>query len=655
MSSIINIDFETCSTVDLRRVGVFKYAESDDTDVICGCYTLPGDNAARAWVPSRTGYNMPIDLRGAAATIGSEIHTWNAGFEYSIWDLLARRHRWAMPRADQFHCTMARAAYWALPASLALAGEVVGVEETKATARGLMLQMSRPRGFDIVDGNPIWWHRTDSKKLDDLVEYCRRDVLAERAIGRVLRPLPEIERRTWLLDQEMNRRGIHVDLELTESLSRVVEQATVKLRADLRRVTRAAVTSLTEVPAFGLWLQKQGIDLPNLRRESLTRLYYTMEDGPAKEAIGIRLSGVRTSTRKLQALKDATCKDGAIRGITRYFGAPRTGRWSGAGGANVQPQNVPRPIIKDVETATRIIRSGASAADLELLYEESAMDIVMSCLRSCFVAPRGHKLVVPDFSQIEARVLATLAGQQDVLEVFARNEEDIYSYDARMLGSSNRQLGKVTRLGLGYQMGPERFVATAATYGVNLDIGAAIDIVVDWRRTNSNITSFWFALDDALRALIDAPPLTQYAVGAIRLGKNRGGTAILVYLPSGRLLIYRNLHLVPSDRDKPAMVYTGVSQATKRWGLIKLYGGKLAENITQAVARDVMRDAMLVAAENGFDLRLTVHDELIALAADDAAPEVFERLLEIMRKPPTWLPTLPVWASGYISQRYRKG
>jgi DNA polymerase bacteriophage-type len=654
VSSIIHIDFETCSTVDLPRVGVFKYVEHPDTDVTCAAYTLPGEREPRTWVPSRAGYTMPVDLRRAVATVDAEIHTWNAGFEDSIFDLLARRHRWARPRSDQLHCTMARAAYWGLPASLEKAGEALAVEETKLIgSRRLMLQMARPRDFDPIDGKPVWWHRTDSQKLDELVDYCRQDVIAERAIARRLKPMPPVERRTWLLDQEMNRRGIHVDLELTEKLGHVVADAALGLRRDLIRVTGGAVRSLNEIKNFSLWLEQQGVKLETMRREPLERLYYTMSDCPARDAIRIRLDGARTSTSKLQTLMEATCSDGTVKGLLRYFGAGRTGRWSGAGGAKVQPQNLPRPVIKDTAAAIRCVLRGATADDLDLVYPESAMTVASSCLRGCFVAPAGYKLVVADFSQIEARVLAALAGQQDVLEIFARNE-DVYTYDARQLGSDNRQLGKTTRLGLGYQMGPERFVTTAASYGITLDFDQALRIVVDWRAANRNIVGFWYALDEALRALIAAPPNSECTVGPIRLVKNRKG-AVLVYLPSGRPLVYRQLQFIPSNRDQPGMAYLGVSQITKQWGLIKLYGGKCAEHITQATARDTLRDTMLAAADRSIDLRFTNHDEPVALAITKDAPATLDLLLELMRKSPAWLPTLPVWADGFITERYRKG
>ena len=654
MSSIIHIDFESCSTVDLQKVGVFKYIEHDTTDVTCACYTLSGDQEPRTWVPIRDGYAMPVDLRRAVATVDAEVHGWNIGFEHSIFDMLARRHRWALPRDEQYHCTMARAAYWGLPGSLKKAGEALELDETKLTdSRRLMLQMARPRDLDPIDGVPIWWHRTDSQKLDELVDYCRQDMIAERAIARRLKPMPAIERQTWLLDQAMNRKGVHVDLELTEKLGRVVDDAAQSLRRELIAVTGGAVRSLNEIKNLSLWLEKQGVKLETMRRELLERTYSTLPDGPARDAIRIRLDGARTSTSKLQTLKEATCSDGTVKGLLRYFGAGRTGRWSGAGGAKVQPQNLPRPLIRDAAEAIRCVLRSATAEDLDMVYPESPMTVASSCLRGCFIAPPGHRLVVADFSQIEARVLAALAGQQDVLEVFASGQ-DVYTYDARALGSDNRQLGKTTRLGLGFQMGPERFITTAAGYGITLDFDLALRIVVDWRAANSNIVAFWYALDDALRALIDAPPNSECTVGPIRLVKNRKGV-VMVYLPSGRPLIYRELQLIPSNRDKPGMAYQGVSQTTNRWGLIKLYGGKLTENLVQAAARDVMRDAMLAAAERGIDLRLTVHDELIALARTADAPAVLELLLELMRKPPTWLPMLPVWASGFIADRYRKG
>lgn len=655
----ISIDFETSSTIDLRRVGVFRYIEEPATTVTCGTYLLPGDNAPRAWVPTRDGWRMPVDLRRAVATVGARLKCWNAQFEFCIFSLLHDRHGWLMPAPEQFVCTMANAAYAGLPAALDKAGAVLQVDETKAvSARGLMLRMARPRSYDMVTGATTWWHLDDPDRLDELVAYCGRDTLAERAIGRVLKPLPEIERRTWLLDQKMNRKGIDVDTELAGALARLVGQASRRLKDEMAEVTGGAVTSANQVTQLALWLKTHGVELPDLRGKTLQVALASLPEGAAQTAIRVRLDAAKASTAKLRALADARCRDGTVKGITRYYGAGRTGRWSGAGGARVQPQNLPRGTTRRLDQVIAAVLAGVDIDGLELLFDGNAMSIAASCLRACFVAPPGHRLIAADLSQIEARVLAALAGQQDILDVY-RSGEDVYTYDARKIGSDNRQLGKALRLGLGFQMGAARFVSAAALHGIAISEDEARPVVDDWRRNNPKITGLWYALDDAFRQLIDARPGTVYAINDGVLKLERTTAAILMRLPSGRLLVYREPRLICPDPenqpDRLEAVFSGVSQFTKQWSVLKVYGGRLAENATQAAARDVMRDAMLAADEAGIDLRLTVHDEIIAVAPAAHARAHLDRLLEIMRRVPPWLTNLPVDAAGYIADRYRKG
>ena len=272
-------------------------------------------------------------------------------------------------------------------------------------------------------------------------------------------------------------------------------------------------------------------------------------------------------------------------------------------------------------------------------------------------AANDNEFICVDFSQIEARVLAWLAGQNDILDVF-RSGKDVYVYTAAKIGSTNRQLGKVCVLGLGFGMGPDKFVQTALLMGgLTLTSEFALQTVRDWREANAKIVGFWYALDDAFRQAIKAPVGSKFPVGKIVI--ERGRDAIGILLPSrSRRLIYRNPRLVPNPQSfhpsKTEIVYDGVSQYTKLWGPVKTYGGKLAENITQAVARDVMAAALLILDQMGIDLRLTVHDEIIAVALARAAAKVLASVLQVMRTPPPWALDLPVGAEGWHGKRYRK-
>jgi DNA polymerase len=266
------------------------------------------------------------------------------------------------------------------------------------------------------------------------------------------------------------------------------------------------------------------------------------------------------------------------------------------------------------------------------------------------------ELVCADFSQIESRVLAWLAGQQDILDVFASGQ-DVYVHTAKKIGSNNRQLGKVCVLGLGFGMGWSKFIDTAALMGgLVLDEDYARDVVKTWRDANYKISAFWRNLDDAFRTLVEMAPGSKIPVGHVVL--ERGTEALAIRLPAGRKLIYRNPRLEPNPEayhpSKTDIVYDGVQQYSKKWGAVRTYGGKIAENVTQAVARDVMAAAMLELDAKGVDLRLTVHDEIIAIASAEEAAATLELVLEVMRTPPPWAHDLPVNAEGWHGRRYKK-
>ena len=378
----LHIDLETTSTVNLRKTGVFRYAEDPDTHVICACFKWqPG--AVQVWRP---GDQVPPAIYYAVEQ-GEPIHAHNAQFEATMWaKVLGPRHGWPVPSYDQFHCSMAQASYWGLPAALGDAGEALGLDITKdKTAHALMMRMSRPRGIDD-DGTIHWWHEEDPQKLADLIEYCKRDVLAEKALSDALPPLPEDERAVWLLDQKMNRKGLRVDVELVEAMSRVINRANRDFAERMQEITGGDVKGPTAVAALGLWLSEKGVRLPDLKADTVDQAVEKLPDGPARDALRIRQDGSKTSTSKLKAFREAVCADGNVRGLLRYYGAARTGRWSGAGGARVQLQNLAKPTIKHVENAIALIKAGATPSDLELLFPESAMGVVASCMRGVLCA-----------------------------------------------------------------------------------------------------------------------------------------------------------------------------------------------------------------------------------------------------------------------------
>jgi DNA polymerase bacteriophage-type len=382
----VHLDLETCSVVDLRRTGVYRYAEDPETHVICGCFSRSDTHVedVDVWLP---GMPVPTVIEQAVAE-GGVFHCWNAQFEAAMWvGVLGPRHGWPVPAPEQFDCTMARSMYWGWPGSLDLAGEAMGLPVQKdKEGHALMLRMARPRAYND-DGTPRWWHLEDADKLNREVKYCMDDVRTEKLACHRLPPLPPQERKLWLLDQKMNRAGLPVDMVLVETMQRVARDAEAALKAAMKELTGGAVSGPQSHAALAKWLADQGIALPDLRADTVKTWIKKLPDCPARDVLILRRDGAKASVAKLKAFAEAVCRDGHVRGMLRYYGAGRTGRWSGAGGAKVQPHNLVRGTIKRPDTAIDMMLAGHGADDLELLFEDSALGVIASCLRGVFACP----------------------------------------------------------------------------------------------------------------------------------------------------------------------------------------------------------------------------------------------------------------------------
>lgn len=649
---VLSIDFETASRADLKKVGAVKYAKDPSTRVLCMAWRFDG-GARSIW---REGDAFPAEVLGHVYS-GGTVRGWNVGFEHAIWNYTLIRQLGspavAILQLEQLDDTMARAAYWGLPLSLDQAGPALRLPFRKdKDGHALMLRMSRPRRIN-ADGSVSWWHLEDPEKFNRLCDYCLQDVLVESEVASRLPPLPDRERAIWLLDKRINLRGVKVDLALADHLQRITDEALAALDVRLSNLTGGALTKTTQTARMLAYAASLGYALPSLDRTSVEEGLKTAAGGsPLHTLLLIRQESAKASTAKIRAAVTAA-DHGFLYGLLQHYGALRTGRWAGR---IFQPQNLPRPQIKNVDAAIACAMAGASAADLELLFGVSPLTIVSACLRGLLIADDDGAFVVPDFSQIEARVNPWLAGQTDILDVFARGD-DVYVYTAAKIGSTDRQLGKVMVLGLGFGMGPDKFMDTAAMSRVILSPQEAQDNVSAWRTANDRTVQFWWDCDKAARRIAKGER------GPIRVGAQdttfyRRGRSMVIRLPSSRELVYRDIRLETDHvTGKDSLVYNGVHQTTRTWTAIRTYGGKLVENIVQAVARDVMADAMLAVEADplGPEIVLTVHDELIALAPLKTAPAVLDLILAAMRRAPSWAPGLPVWAEGWWGPRYRKG
>jgi DNA polymerase bacteriophage-type len=666
---ILSIDFETASTVDLRRAGAQTYAEDPTTRVLCMAWAFD-DEPVSVW---REGDPFPPKVL-AHISAGGLVRAWNAAFELAIWNNCLWRQ---LCVADPFHelkivqvrDTMAQAAYYGLPLSLDMAGPAAGLAISKSkTGHALMLRMCRPRSVDPLSGVATWWHQTDPQKFDELCDYCGQDVEVERAIAAVLPPLPPAELAVWQLDQTMNLRGVGVDYLFVAQMKTLALAAAADVNFEVSTLTAGLVPTVTSTAKLLGYLHNVGYPHADLQKGTVAaRLDDAGCAGAERELLELRAGGAKTSAAKLDAMLGASVvrgKVGRVRGMLQYYGASRTGRWAGR---LIQLQNMPRGELADQDTVDRAVTAvaqDASPATLRLLFGASPLAVVSTLLRSCIVAAPGHKLVAADFAQIEARVLPWLAGAHGILDLFRRGGDIYKDAAAGIFGcrsadvtKAQRQIGKVAVLALGFAGGKGAFQTMAQNYGLKVSDTEAENIKLAWREANPQTVALWADLDKAARGAIGAGPGPVFRAGE-HLRLSMWGPHLVMILPSNRALFYREARVI-ADPDRPGgsvVTYVGTNQYTRKWERLRTYGGKLAENATQAVARDVMAAAMLEVVAQGVraGLILTVHDELLAEAEDLQAQGALDHILKIMRTPPPWAHDLPVDAEAWAGQRYRK-
>lgn len=701
----LNIDFETRSTLDLRKTGVYPYAQCPDTDIWCMAFAF-GDGdvdlipfADADW---QDPWYAPALQRIAEHVLeGGEVWAWNAQFERIIWNwiLTPRYGMPPLPRA-QVYDTAAEAAALALPRSLNGAAQALGIAmEKDMEGRRLMLQMSKPRRKKPL----TWWE--DVERREKLYEYCRQDVRVEREIGKLTRPLSSFEREVYLLDQLANDRGVRIDVPLVNAAKSMATVAMDEADESLRILTDGAAAGVTKVADITAWVRAQGVDVPNLRKDTVRDLLASETLDPTVEAVlQLRQDAGKTSVSKLNAMLSALCDDFRVRGLLLYHGAS-TGRWAGK---LVQPQNFPRPELDAEKYIQAVLEEDFGAID------EPVMKVISSMLRSMLRAGDGRRYVAGDYSQIEARVLAWIAGQEDLVELF-RSGGKIYETMAAFIfdmdvedvakDSFERQIGKNSVLGAGFQMGADRFAEQVwEQTGIVLDRGARVarckhcDYVhanvplggkkADWdflpccpkmaletvevlrpdlaaqaitgyRTLYGKIPQFWRDIERAAIAAVQDPGSIQICGrnGAIRYTMR--GNILWCILPSGRMLAYfspelkmRRLPEPYEDIEKLSLSFVGVDGMTRKWRRQHTYGGHLTENVVQAMARDLMAGAMLRLEAAGYPVILTVHDEVLTepLVGHGSVGE-FERIMTTL---PPWAEALPVAAEAWEGERYRK-
>lgn len=634
---VVSVDFETRSAVDLRKTGVYKYAADPSTDIWCMAYKAPWSDDVLVWLPSDE-----IDTRLEDWIVeGGVLSAWNANFERTIWnEVMVGRYQWPSTRIKQWRCTMAQASAMGLPRALGQAASVLGVEEQKDKAgAALMLRMARPRKVN-ADGSYTWWNTKD--KIDTLVAYCRQDVRTELSVAETLNAMPDSERRLYQLDQRVNDRGVKVDLDLIERVSKLANSASENIDAEIKRLTNGQVKAATNAMDLTAWLRSYGLQVKSVDKQTVTRMLGMEKLHPIiKQVLRLRQDGAKSSTAKYEAMVNAANADNRMRGLLMYHGAA-TGRWSGR---LVQPQNFPRPQKKQDELDQIIAKLKAD----EDVSEHGAGTVLASdLLRSMLIAEDGHRLMFADYSAIEARVLAWVAGQTDLVETF-RNGGDVYKEMASAIYSINvenvtdgqRQVGKMAILGCGYGMGGKRFAEQCATMGINVDEDEAKRIVAVYREKNDRIAQYWRDSENEFVEMVKG-------AGRVR--------SVGLLLPSGRSLTYHNPRIIQRETPWGAMRDTAqvdtLNSVTRQWVSQIIWGGLLTENVVQATARDLMATAMMALELKGYNVILSVHDEIISEVPDDFGS--LEEMIDIMTRCPSWADGCPINAEGKEGKRYRK-
>jgi len=654
----LSVDFETRSAIDLTKTGVYRYAEDASTDVWCMAWAL-GEAEPSMWRP---GDPVPA-LLDAWVRDGSPLRAWNAQVERTIWnEILVKRYQFSPTTREQWFCTAAEARAMALPGKLADAAIVLGVEEQKdAAGSRLMMQMAKPRRT-LPDGRFEWWATAD--RMQRLMDYCRQDVRTERAVFQQIRPLAERERNVFLLDQGINDRGVLIDQSLALAAKDVAAEATKAANARLLEITKGKAKSVTDIGGILTWLRSQGVESDSLDKASVAEMKTRKIGAEALEVLTIREELGKTSVKKIDSMLGAACADGRVRGTLLFHGAA-TGRWAGR---LVQPQNFPRG---NVENPEQYIPAVLSRSVNEIDLHHPPLEVVSALLRAMLHAGPGNELVAADFSAIEARVIAWMAGEQWRLEVFATHGQ-IYEASASMMfgvpwsefqdyidrGKKHplRAKGKVSELALGFQGGVGALQAMGAEKE-GLTIEEMQDSVKRWRAASPNIVKLWAQMERAALAAVEEPgSIHEAGVGAGRVKFKKSAGFLWMLLPSGRRLAYAKPHLIdkitPWGKTVKALAAWGQNSVTKRWQQTDLYGGILTENAVQAIAADLLFEAMMRVEAAGMPIIMSVHDEIVCeVPKGRASAEELERVMSIA---PVWATGLPLAAEGWVGERFKK-
>ncbi|EOS27974.1 hypothetical protein C807_04005 [Lachnospiraceae bacterium 28-4] len=645
MERVLEMDIESFSDVDLIKCGVYAYADSPAFEILLFAWSFDGGETQI--IDLAQGEKLPAEVEEAIFDVSVTKTAYNANFERTC--LSKHFGRYIPP--ESWHCSAVQAAMLALPRSLEDVGRVLGLDEQKMKeGKELIRYFCIPCKPTKANGGRMRNLPCHAPEKWELFKtYCKRDVDVEKSIRRKLHnfPIPESEMELYRIDQRINDRGVLVDMKLVRnavSCERLHKEVVTKRAYEL-----TGLENPNSVAQLKGWLGDKGMEAESLSKKAVAEMI-AETDGEVEELLRLRLMLAKTSVKKYEAIERSACSDGRVHGMLMFYGANRSGRWSGK---NVQLHNLPKNYLPDLELARELVKQGRFE-DIELLYD-STPNVLSELIRTAFIPKPGCRFVVADFSAIEARVMGWLSGEEWVLDVF-RGDGKLYEMTASRMfgipmseigkGSSERAKGKVASLACQYGGSSGALVSMGA-----LDMGLTEEelppLVAAWRKANPHMVQFWWDVDAAAVKAVTEKQKTK--VGKIIFEYKSG--ILFITLPSGRKLSYVKPRMAVNKFGRDGLTYEGISE-NKKWSRIETYGPKLVENIVQGTARDLLAEAMLRVEKKGYPIVMHCHDEIIAEVPEDSGS--VDEMCEIMAVQPEWAEGLPLRADGYQCSFYQK-
>lgn len=645
----LSCDIETFSDVDLIRCGVYKYADSPNFEMLLFAYAV--DDGDVHIIDIAGGEELPEKIIQAIKSDTVVKTAYNAQFERVCLSRYLKLPDGEYLNPQSWYCTAVQAAELALPLSLADVGSVLGLERQKMTeGKELIKYFCVPCKPTKSNGNCTRNRPChDINKWETFKKYCMRDVDVERQIADKLKmyPISDEEHRLYVLDQIINDRGVLVDSELAEQAVKLNSIQTAVAVEQAYMIT--GLENPNSVTQLKQWLKEKGVEIESLSKKSVKSLA-DETDGDVSEMLKLRLLMAKTSVKKYEAVIRSVCSDNRVHGMMRFCGANRTGRWSG----NIlQPQNLPQNHLPDLTLARDIVKDG----DFEMLdmMFGNVPNVLSELIRTVLIPKPNHRFIVADFSAIEARVLAWIAGEQWRIDTF-KNGGDIYCASASKMfkvpvekhgvNGELRQKGKISELACGYG-GSVGALKNMGAVEMGVQENELQGLINDWRNANPHIVRFWYEVGNAAMKAIKEK--TTVPLGKLVFAYERG--ILFIRLPSGRRLSYIKPRIGTNRFGGDSITYMGINSA-KKWDRLETFGGKLTENIVQGTARDLLANALINAANAGYDTVFHVHDEIICEVPNGYGS--VDELCKLMCIKPEWADGLPLNADGFECEYYKK-